>query len=242
MANKLYDETSIQNIANAIRNKNGSSDLYTISQMAQAILDIPYGGGSGDITWDRTLVNEWDFTQSLNSKTGNSPFVIESGATRDSNGITLSSNADRVKLDLSTLGISDFTNVDIELDLDWSIFERQGTTREVFAVYNDSWSNYSAGLMLYDQTWMSFIDQRRNNTPTYGGIRFFDKLCIKLEHGKTTYYGMGLYVNEISTTNAFGDYINTYLQTNPYFYLGSGYSDYGIIKLRFKAMRIYERT
>ena len=195
-----------------------------------------------DITWDRTLVNEWDFTTSLNSKTGNSPFVIESGATRDENGITLLSNADRVKLDLSTLGISDFTKVDIELDLDWSIFDRQGTTREIFAVYNDSWSNYSAGLMLYDQTWMSFLDQRRNNTPLYGGIRLFDKLCIKLEHNKTSYYGMDLYVNEITTTDAFGDYINTYLQTNPYFYLGSGYSDYGIINLRIKGMRIYERT
>lgn len=195
-----------------------------------------------DINWSRTLVNEWDFTQSLNSKTGNSPFVIESGATRDENGITLNNNSARVKMDLSTLGISDFTKVDIELDLDWSIFEREGTTREVFAVYNDSWSNYSAGLMLYDQKWMSFLDQRRDNTPVYGGIRLFDNLCIKLEHNKTTYYGMGLYVNEIATTDAFGDFINSYLQTQPYFFLGSGYSDYGIIKLRIKAMRIYERA
>lgn len=195
-----------------------------------------------DVTWNRTLVNEWDFTTSLNSKTGNSPFVIESGATRDENGITLSNNSARVKMDLSTLGISDFTKVDIELDLDWSIFEREGTTREVFAVYNDSWSNYSAGLMLYDQTWMSFLDQRRNNTPLYGGLRLFDKLLIKLEHNKTSYYGMDLYVNEIATTDAFGDFINTYLATEPYFYLGSGYSDYGIIKLRIKGMRIYERT
>lgn len=195
-----------------------------------------------DINWSRTLVNEWDFTQSLNSKTGNSPFVIESGATRDENGITLNANNARVKMDMSTLGITDWTKVDIELDLDWSIFEREGTTREVFAVYNGSWSNYSAGLMLYDQTWMSFLDQRRNNTPLYGGLRLFDNLCAKLEHNKTTYYGMGLYVNEIATTDAFGDYINSYLQTQPYFYLGSGYSDYGIIKLRIKAMRIYVRS
>lgn len=45
MANKLYDETSIQNIASAIRNKNGSSDSYTVGQMAQAISNIPAGGG-----------------------------------------------------------------------------------------------------------------------------------------------------------------------------------------------------
>ena len=44
MANKLYDETSIQNIADAIRIRNGSSDSYTVGQMAQAVLDIPIGG------------------------------------------------------------------------------------------------------------------------------------------------------------------------------------------------------
>ena len=44
MANKLYDEASIQAIANAIRTKNGASDLYTVSQMPSAIDDIPTGG------------------------------------------------------------------------------------------------------------------------------------------------------------------------------------------------------
>lgn len=40
MANKLYDEASIQNIANAIRAKNGSSDTYKVSEMSDAILNI----------------------------------------------------------------------------------------------------------------------------------------------------------------------------------------------------------
>lgn len=41
MANKLYEESNIQAIANAIRAKNGSSDTYTVSQMASAISNIP---------------------------------------------------------------------------------------------------------------------------------------------------------------------------------------------------------
>lgn len=45
MALKLYNETDIEAIADAIRGKNGSSDTYTVSQMAQAIDDIPSGGG-----------------------------------------------------------------------------------------------------------------------------------------------------------------------------------------------------
>lgn len=46
MANKLYQESDVQSIANAIRTKNGSSDTYKISQMANAILNIPSGGGT----------------------------------------------------------------------------------------------------------------------------------------------------------------------------------------------------
>jgi hypothetical protein len=46
MGNKLYNETAIQNIASSIRNKNGSQNTYKVSQMAQAILDLPTGGQS----------------------------------------------------------------------------------------------------------------------------------------------------------------------------------------------------
>ena len=45
MAKKLYPEENIQAIASAIRAKNGSSETYTIGEMAQAIEDIPSGDG-----------------------------------------------------------------------------------------------------------------------------------------------------------------------------------------------------
>ena len=47
MANKLYNESDIQAIANAIRNKGGASSTMTVSQMATAIGNIPSGGGGG---------------------------------------------------------------------------------------------------------------------------------------------------------------------------------------------------
>ncbi len=37
---KLYEETDIQAVADAIREKNGSTDTYKVSEMAQAIRDI----------------------------------------------------------------------------------------------------------------------------------------------------------------------------------------------------------
>lgn len=45
MVKKLYTEANIQDIADAIRSKSGSSSTYTTAQMAAAILAIPTGGG-----------------------------------------------------------------------------------------------------------------------------------------------------------------------------------------------------
>lgn len=70
MALKLYNETDIEAIADAIRGKNGSSDTYKVSEMADAIDDIPTGGGgslpasckfyarvtpTSDATWNNRL-------------------------------------------------------------------------------------------------------------------------------------------------------------------------------------------
>lgn len=52
MALKLYNETDIEAIADAIRGKNGSSDTYKVSEMADAIDDIPTGGGGSGWTPD----------------------------------------------------------------------------------------------------------------------------------------------------------------------------------------------
>lgn len=40
MAMKLYSESDIQDIADAIREKNGSNEKYTVAQMAQAIREL----------------------------------------------------------------------------------------------------------------------------------------------------------------------------------------------------------
>ena len=45
MANVLVQESSLINIADAIREKNGSTDLYKPSEMAEAIKNINIGGG-----------------------------------------------------------------------------------------------------------------------------------------------------------------------------------------------------
>lgn len=51
MANKIYDETTIQNIASAIRSKNGSTATYKVREMAAAINAIQTGAQAQTIEW-----------------------------------------------------------------------------------------------------------------------------------------------------------------------------------------------
>ena len=50
MAKKLYEESNIQAIADAIRTKNGTTTTYTTAEMAAAITAITTGGGDGGFT------------------------------------------------------------------------------------------------------------------------------------------------------------------------------------------------
>lgn len=53
---RLYSETNIQNIADAIREKTGSNEIYQVRDMPQAILDIPTASGGLDLTTSLVLV------------------------------------------------------------------------------------------------------------------------------------------------------------------------------------------
>lgn len=58
MAKKLYEEASVQNIANAIRAKNGTATKYKVAEMAAAIADI-----SGSPIVDENLENTVQYRQ-----------------------------------------------------------------------------------------------------------------------------------------------------------------------------------
>lgn len=51
MSKKLYEESSIRDIANAIREKNGTTTKYKVAEMATAIQAISGGGNSENIEW-----------------------------------------------------------------------------------------------------------------------------------------------------------------------------------------------
>lgn len=61
MANKLYEETSIQDIAKAIREKNGTSATYKVSEMGSAVRAITTGIEPTEHSWNQipTLVKNY---------------------------------------------------------------------------------------------------------------------------------------------------------------------------------------
>lgn len=57
MSKKLYEESSIQDIANAIRSKNGATSTYKVSEMASAINDISVGSSDAVLYTPQTLTD-----------------------------------------------------------------------------------------------------------------------------------------------------------------------------------------
>ena len=71
MANVIIDDINLSNIANAIREKSGSTDTYKPKDMPQAILDIVSGGGASytSITYNAdntiTLIDKDGITHTM---------------------------------------------------------------------------------------------------------------------------------------------------------------------------------
>lgn len=85
MANKLYDESSIRDIANAIREKKGTSDTYTVSEMKEAILSMNTGSGPSptgtlDITANGVYDVETYAEVDVNITTSGEGGIIPSGS------------------------------------------------------------------------------------------------------------------------------------------------------------------
>lgn len=86
MGQKFYDESDIQNIANAIRSKNGTQNTYTVAQMAGAVGNIPTGiTPSGSVTL--TSNGTYDVTDKASA-------VVAVPAFSVTNQVPLSLNAD----------------------------------------------------------------------------------------------------------------------------------------------------
>lgn len=76
MAKKLYEETDIQAIASAIRGKNGTTETYKTSEMADAITNLPTSGGSEAIIVPLTVTENRTYTAIEGGVDGYAPITV----------------------------------------------------------------------------------------------------------------------------------------------------------------------
>lgn len=205
-------------------------------------------GGTGDIDWERELVDEWDFTKSLTSK-NNRTFTIESGAEMIDEGLWIKAGSDRVWCDLAGINL-DWNNCDIEIDCDpYTKSFNRNNDYQLFAFYNTGFSNYSLGPKWRNAGVYAFANSNRE--PLYGcaQVKFLENLCLKCEHDESlsnpdgiVMYGRGMLLTPI-VNPVFSSAINEVMATaNSRVYIGSGYNDWSPVNMVIKGFRIYRRT
>lgn len=228
-----------------------AADAGKVLTVSETGVWIPFDapGGTGDIDWSRELVDEWNFTKSLVSKTG-IEFIIEdpTKSNRSANGLISTDGGARVYADLASLGITDWNDIDIELECDTSEFNPY-QDKQIFAFYNTGFSNYSLGpKWAGNDGFYGFMSNNHAALYKVNQPKFFDNLCTKIEYDTVnskdmcTYYGKGVLLTPI-VNPVFGTMINEVFQgSNTRLYLGSGYSDWTITGLMMKSLKIYKRT
>jgi len=104
MSNKLYDEASIQAIANSIRSKTGSTDTMTVSEMSTAIDGISAGGTPlkwGGANAELVAVHSAEFALSETS------FIIGATSSTSATLLKASSTTDERRFLSSSLAVGD---------------------------------------------------------------------------------------------------------------------------------------
>ena len=232
MSNKLYDETSIQNIANAIRSKNGSSDLYTVGQMAQAVLDIPTGDGDGDITWDRELIEKWDFTKSLEGSEGDT-WTLAAGATRTDAGIVFDGTNPNVTVDLKSR-VPDWTKVGILFECESPNWDGVGAASQI------SFFGTEGGVIfeMYGGKAFNQCFPRDFYSPDVLQRRIFRNIYVDSQYG---FYSFNRFMGGSSSTPNFFAAFNADIRDGSRKFQFGGYNNYGTPPNGFtlKSLAIY---
>lgn len=203
----------------------------------------PGGDAGGDITWERELVDEWDFTESLTSKNYNKSFVIEGAdISRTSDGIVFGTNSPEQTVyssDFHDLPIRDWTKIDIELEVE-AVASTQ-SMRALFSVWSSPKNAYSLGLDFLGLAdgfkWINttYVTPSENFTNIRSAAR---QLCLNLETGNLYTHGI-LITGNFTFGGLFADAMaNT---DHNRFYLGTGAGWQGNPNgYKFKKLRIYK--
>lgn len=158
MANVIINDTNLTNIANAIREKNGLTDTYKPSEMADAIIAIPSGGGGGSGIPEERLILTGDCSAKFQKDNWNW-FIEEYGDKITSQNIT---NATSMFKDSALL-------TEVPFDLNVSDGELYTIFQNCKALESVGDINYSGGMLVRIHS----MFQTCNNLKQIGTLRNF---------------------------------------------------------------------
>lgn len=112
MANVLVEETSLSNIASAIREKNGGSATYKPGEMAAAISNLPIGGNNGEDAF-LTRSGSGDYVNDRIETLGGGAFFLSNYSTITLSNVKIiqGSNAFYNNENLTTLNLPALTTI-----------------------------------------------------------------------------------------------------------------------------------
>lgn len=104
--------------------------VLTVSEYGTWIpFDAPQVDTWGDVTWDKELVEEWDFTSSLTGTAGDA-FTIVSGMTQTSNGLVCDGNNCLAECDLKSK-VADWQQVGVRMICESPQWDGVGATKDI---------------------------------------------------------------------------------------------------------------
>ena len=142
MSKKLYEETDIQSVADAIREKNGLTITYKVSEMAQAIKDIPSGGGATEPYREDTLNNNYIVSSKLYGYTTIPSYFLTNSTklTAVTSNTATTRVGDQSFSGCSSLSSFDFSNIKF---IGYKAFSNCKFTDIVFGEQLQSFNTYS---------------------------------------------------------------------------------------------------
>ena len=113
MANVLVEETSLSNIASAIRGKNGSTAVYKPGEMAAAITNLPTGGSSGGENDFLTRSGSGEYVNDRIEKLGGGAFYQTNYSTITLSNVKVMDGASIIRFNnnLTTLNLPALTTI-----------------------------------------------------------------------------------------------------------------------------------
>lgn len=113
MANVLVEETSLSNIASAIRGKNGSTAVYKPGEMAAAITNLPTGGSSGGEDGFLTRSSSGEYVNDRIEKLGGGAFYQTNYSTITLSNVKVMDGASVIRFNnnLTTLSLPALTTI-----------------------------------------------------------------------------------------------------------------------------------